>query len=180
MNSNYDFREIFTNSKSVIHAINMHGDNLIGAEIGVWQAENLCVMADNCYSIKHIYGIDNWLPHTQCDGRVVDQKQIEMQKFIAYHNVNWCNSKEKITLIDSNSQAAADQFDDGYFDFIFLDIAETYDQAIYHMNIWDSKVKDGGLIIGHDWYQEPIRNAVLEFYNNKKISSYDNTWVLKK
>ncbi len=61
---NYDFKNSLTDVRSVVHLIGMHGDDLIGLELGVDRAQSFCTLLQACPNIKHLTGIDNWQPYT--------------------------------------------------------------------------------------------------------------------
>jgi len=56
MDPNYDFTNAQFDVKSLIHAINLHGENLIGLELGILRAESFCTLLQNCPNIKKLYG----------------------------------------------------------------------------------------------------------------------------
>ena len=46
-------------------------------------------------------------------------------------------------------------FDDGYFDWVYVDTSHTYDHTKAELALLDTKVKKDGLITGHDWREIP-------------------------
>ena len=63
-------------------------------------------------------------------------------------------------------------YDDNFFDFIFIDGLHTYDQVLTDCKNYYSKVKNGGIFAGHDYNTiREVRNAVDTFSNlqNKNV-----------
>jgi len=58
------------------------------------------------------------------------------------------------------------KFPDGFFDWVYLDTAHTYDITIAELNILKTKMKTGGIITGHDyvtgWWGGWFRYGVIE------------------
>lgn len=87
--------------------------------------------------------------------------------------------KEKIELHKVNSVEAGNLFDDEYFDWIYIDTDHTYETTKAELNAFADKIKPGGFISGHDYFQVGISNgfsygvmsAVHEFIviNNWKL-----------
>lgn len=57
----------------------------------------------------------------------------------------------QVVINRAYSPQAADLFDDHYFDSIYIDGIHTADAVLDDLFAFDSKVKPGGLILGHDY-----------------------------
>ena len=86
---------------------------------------------------------------------------------------------ENVRIVRNFSVEASDQFPNQYFDFVYIDAAHTYDEVKRDLNAWYPKVKDGGIISGHDyfpdkriWRGDPcgVYQAVNEFVEEKNLS----------
>ncbi len=57
-------------------------------------------------------------------------------------------------------------FEDNYFDWIYIDTDHTYQNTINELEIWSSKIKEGGIIAGHDfivgYWDGMVRYGVIE------------------
>ena len=62
-NNNYNFKDAQTSARSLIPLIALHGENLVGAEIGVCRADNFLTLLHNCPNIKTLYGVDSYKPY---------------------------------------------------------------------------------------------------------------------
>jgi len=187
--SEISFKTAHTCISSLIHSINLLGDNLIGVEVGVFKAESSCTILQNCPNVKILHLVDNWKPYNDYlkdpyDGRVayiVDQENIDIIKFMAYNNIKYSGHKDKVTIHEGQSSEIAKTFEEEYFDFVFLDTYMTYHQAKGDLFDWYPKVKKGGIFSGHDWNVSVIKNVVTKFRQDHNITSnmgvYDNIWA---
>jgi predicted O-methyltransferase YrrM len=89
-------------------------------------------------------------------------------------------------LIKNTSEEAVKLFKDESADMVFVDAAHDYDAAKKDMEIWWHKVKQGGLLFGHDYHvaHKGVRAAVIEFAanNNVEFTSPKKTtiWMIRK
>lgn len=178
--------------KSLVHCIGLQGPNLIGAEIGVFQAHSFCTLLQTCPNIKVLHGIDTWEPFVDYlkepyDGNVaftMDQKGIELVEFTARHNIKYSGFADKAIIHKLDSNDAVKLFEDYSLDFIFLDAYLTYEQAKNDLEVWYQKVKLGGLFSGHDYNCSAVSHAIKEFREENNITNhmsiFDNAWVWRK
>lgn len=179
--------------QSLVHLINLFlGDEIVGAEIGVYRGISFCTFLQQCPGIKKMYGVDNYkpyadylkIPYDNIPAYVVDLKQSEMNRFVAYHNIRFSGRADKVVFLEKDSKEALNDIPDESLDFIFIDTYMTLEQAREDVNDWYNKVKTGGLFAGHDWNSPQIQQAVLEFRDKlnikNKLSVFDNVWVWVK
>lgn len=193
LNNFYNFYNYPSDIKSLIHAINLQGNELVGAEIGVFKAESLCTILHNCPKLKMLYGIDNWQPYADYlqdnyneyqPAYSIEPKDIELIKSIALNHIKFSGHSNKVVIVEKDSRLAATEFQDNYFDFIFIDTYMTWQQCFNDLEDWYSKVKPGGIFAGHDWNCKPIQQVVNNFrskYNiNNTLSHFDNLFTWRK
>jgi hypothetical protein len=188
----YDYKDATPDVKSIIHCINLHGDNLVGAEIGVHVGESFLTLLQNCPNISKLYGVDSYVPYVDYlkddsesyNPIVVDKKQIEYIKLISYHNQEFSGHKDKIVFYEMDSNEAAKKVEDKSLDFIFIDSYCSFEQAKNDIKVWYPKVKDGGIFAGHDWTIQLVQLAVMKFRESQNIksrmSTYNDTWIWYK
>lgn len=74
--------------------------------------------------------------------------------------------KEQVEIIRGMSTETANQFDDGLFDWIYIDTDHSYATTIAELRIYAPKMKCGGIIAGHDYsmgnWDEHYRYGVIE------------------
>jgi len=189
----YNWQNAKCDFKSIIHCIGTLGPDLIGIELGTYRAESFCTILANCPNVKKLYGVDSYVPYEDClknpyDGTptyIHSQKDVDYDKLIAQHNIQYSGHKERAELIIEDNKKAIDRFKNNFFDFILIDSYMNYEQTKNDIETWYCKLKKGGLYVGHNAdNQLAVQRAVREFLVNNNIKSglsvYDNTWVLKK
>jgi SAM-dependent methyltransferase len=75
-----------------------------------------------------------------------------------------------VEIIRDYSLRAAEQFPDGYFDWIYLDADHSYAAVARDLEAWVRKIRPGGIFAGHDycnykWIQ--VRTALDDFLNKR-------------
>ena len=64
INDSYDFvNNLHASVRALIPLIATHGENLVGAEIGVWKGDSFLTLLQNCPNIKTLHGVDFYEPY---------------------------------------------------------------------------------------------------------------------
>lgn len=86
------------------------------------------------------------------------------------------NLMEVVRILKKESAAAATDFEDGSVDFVFIDANHSYEHVKADIQAWLPKVRQGGLLSGHD-YGEPcgVKQAVDELLGDK-VSLMGTCW----
>ncbi len=91
--------------------------------------------------------------------------------------------RDQFTLIEKLSWEAADDFFDGSVDFVFIDAAHDYDSVMLDIQSWLPKVKTGGIIAGHDYYEgfKGVVKAVDQIFGERVDKSYidELCWLVR-
>lgn len=82
-----------------------------------------------------------------------------------------------VKIYRGTSQRAAEMFDLMFFDYVYIDADHTKEGALRDINSWWSRVRQGGVIAGHDYIDAKSQNgvefgvieAVKEFMAEKEI-----------
>lgn len=80
-----------------------------------------------------------------------------------------------VKIMRMTSVDASTKFEDGIFDFIYIDALHEYKYVKKDMEVWYPKLKNGGLFSGHDYknqrYKKGLYRAVNEFAveNGKEV-----------
>jgi len=91
------------------------------------------------------------------------------------------------------SREAATMFDDGFFDFVYIDANHRLDFIREDLLLWYPKVKSGGVFAGHDYLdgviksgEYGVRTAVDEFAAKHNLTinvtleaDYPSWWIVK-
>ena len=90
----------------------------------------------------------------------------------------------RYTFVYKYSAEAYKDFEDRYFDFVYIDAKHTYENVLADCSVWFMKVREDGILCGHDYSMEQVRRAVHEAARmlNKKVfnSEYkngDSWWI---
>jgi len=144
---------MFIVSYGVDQVYNYFRKHTIGAEVGVKNGNNARLMFDRINPEKFhlidpwgVYDDDVYLKH-------VPQNEME----IAYQNVlAWANHPERqgrVELTRDYSFNAATKFNDGYFDWVYIDGYHDYENIYRDLKSFAPKIKEGGFLCGDDyWY----------------------------
>lgn len=79
------------------------------------------------------------------------------------------------TMQRADSVEAANTFNDGSLDFVFIDADHTYEAVKRDIEAWTPKVRKGGVMYGHNYEVSPtgirgVIDAVNEYVVNNNIS----------
>ncbi len=66
----------------------------------------------------------------------------------------------KVIIIRDTSEKELKKFENGYFDWVYIDTAHSYQQTVKELELCRLKVKDDGIIAGHDYCQGNINKAI--------------------
>lgn len=117
-----------------------------GAEIGVWvgrTSRRLLTAFENL----HLYMVDSYKDENKF--RLNDEYTMGTALLEAYEGTyEWA---ERRTLIIQHSLEAASLFKERSLDFCFIDAAHDYTSVKNDIDQWAPKVREDGLIIGHDY-----------------------------
>ncbi len=156
----------------------------IGAEIGVWKGTMTQKVLSICPEIKKYYCVDLWdfyddyLKSLNPDGNYVKQNMENVyQDFINKTS----EFRYKIEIIKEDSKEAAKNLKNRSIDFCFIDGNHEYEYVKGDVLAWFPKIRNGGLIGGHDYGREEwsngVKQAVDEIFGYENIIlKDDNTW----
>jgi len=167
----------------------------IGAEIGVFKGE----FSEKILMVvkpKKLHLIDGWhkiygeyYPWISFDTNMRVLKTTE-----AYNQtikvLEKYNAKKICKVHVEDDLVCLRKINDNYFDWVYLDSSHEYEHTISELELLKDKVKDTGIILGHDWrpspehYHHEVYKAVNEFCekNNWILFKLDNhaQWAIKK
>lgn len=69
---------------------------------------------------------------------------------------------------------------DDSLDFVFIDADHSYEAVRKDILTWSKKVREGGMICGHDVNMEGVQKALKELIPNYKKVNKDNCWEASK
>lgn len=125
-----------------------------GAEIGVSKGRYARALCERIPSLK-LYCIDPWeayddyIEHHDEAGQIVLNKLFEVAKErLAPYNHEF---------VKKYSMDAVKDFKDESLDFVFIDGNHSFQYVINDIAEWSKKVRTGGIIAGHDYWNSPDR-----------------------
>lgn len=146
--------------------LNLMPKNGIVAEVGVWRG----AFANKIIKItgpKEIHLIDPWEWLGQWkDGidptfKNPDEVYEEVvKKFPSEKNKN-------VKIIRKSSEDASKDFTDDYFDWVYIDADYRYDKIKEDLYFWWPKIKEGGMLCGHDISHLFLNGEITEFEKTK-------------
>ena len=107
----------------------------------------------------HLFLVDAWesfAKETYDDSANVSNEQHLLH--MRQTEENLIRFKGMYTLIKGYSNEVYKQFDDHYFDLVYLDANHSYESVYEDISLWINKVKHGGYICGHDYVDGYIQN----------------------
>lgn len=171
----------FTYPNLYVHVPEYFGENAVFVEVGVWKGRSICFLAVeviNQNKNQKIYAVDTWgyQDYVALTGK--DNKEDSDILYETYLK-NIEPVKDYITSIRGLSTEVAKQFEDKSVDFVFIDAAHDYENVKNDILAWLPKVKDTGIIAGHDYASGcGVKQAVDELFNpDQLIFPADRTWM---
>lgn len=145
----------------------------VGAEIGVWKGD----FSSRILKIVRpatVHLIDPWKYQQSYEGAGYggsNSSQSDMDQM--YESVCQRFAREiadsRVRIHRLTSRAAAEQFEAGYFDWVYIDGNHRYEFALDDLEIFAGKVKGGGILCGDDyqrrksWWDDGVTRAVDQF-----------------
>lgn len=137
---------------------------VIGAEIGVEAGRFSKRLCQAIPDLK-LYCIDPWLSYgyyttTKYSAELMEQKYRETLATLAPYNCE---------ILREHSVVAAGEIGDGSLDFVHIDANHGYDYVYQDLQAWTPKVRQGGIISGHDFFNSRVagrcrvKDAVLQW-----------------
>lgn len=106
-------------------------------------------------------------------------QKVNVSKMFEEFNKNTEHLKEHFNVIVGKSDESSKLFEDNSVDVIFIDAGHSYDAVIQDIKSWLPKIKDGGIMSGHDYNSwTGVNTAVNEIFD--KVDKIDNDcWFVK-
>jgi SAM-dependent methyltransferase len=147
----------------------------ICAEIGVWEGDFSRRMLDRTRPAK-LHLIDPWRYEQDLTykdslyGGQIGGSQAHLDGVYARVCKRFAPeiAAGQVLIHRGDSHTVCEQFEDQYFDWIYIDGNHLYEFAIRDLRLYHRKVKPGGFLTGDDyaeggWWQGGVKKAVDEF-----------------
>jgi len=148
-----------------------------GIEIGVQKGEFSKEILSSWKGEK-LYLVDCWQKQENYDD-IANKDDNEQEENYKQTLKNVEKYKKRVKVIKAFSKDAANSFEDGFFDFIYIDANHSYEAVKEDLNLWYPKLKDGGMFCGHDFLEGRfydsdfgVKSAVTEFARSLNKEPY--------
>lgn len=138
------------------------------AEIGSYAGVSSHLFAE---AVNHIYCIDQWQPYPE----VPLEYMIEGERLFN----NFLKRYSNVTKVKKSSTEAAKDFENEYFDFVYIDAFHAYEAVVEDIKCWQPKIKKGGFIGGHDIHHGGVKQAVIDCIGENMNTYADMSWIIK-
>ncbi len=88
--------------------------------------------------------------------------------------------RDRMTVLRGDSVKMAEEVKDNSLDFVFIDADHRYSAVIGDLAAWIPKVKEKGIVCGHDIHLPGVGKAVKEKVPNFRVAGMDHVWFCKK
>lgn len=140
--------------------INLISEGDVCAEIGVYKGDYANEMLKKNPSKLHL--IDPWKSIQDIPARWHAASQSDMDS-IKSSVVNRFSSFPEVKISEKFSIDAVEDFEDFYFDFIYIDANHSYEYVKRDLNNWWPKLKNGGFLCGNAFQVDSYVDQVLDF-----------------
>jgi hypothetical protein len=149
-------------------------------EVGSWKGKSSAFMAveiANSQKDIEFICIDTW------EGSVEHQNFKELKNLHDIFKSNMKPLEKYYRSIKSKSLDAVNSFPDQSLDFVFIDASHEYEDVKNDIIAWFPKVKVGGVLAGHDYYENNdfapgVKMAVNEIFRDFETS--ENCFIVRK
>lgn len=138
---------------------------LVGAEIGVHCGVNALYYLEEL-DIKQIFLIDPYIAYEYAGKTITSKEAREWEEMV---HVSLDKYKHKIKWIKEKAADAAKFIADNSLDFVYIDGNHDYEFVVEDILLYYPKVKEGGLLSGHDYHWESVKRAVDEFVKTNSL-----------
>ena len=161
-------------------------DNAHFVEVGSWQGSSAAYMGveiiNSGKNIKFdVYDVWGRYSINGLNTKNPEQYPDDFVEQLFRKNIKPVEKVVNATKLDSIY--AATRYADGSLDFIFLDADHTYEAVLKDLHAWIPKLKPGGHIAGHDYFNDPgVQRAVRHFFHKEDDSLYigEQCWCFFK
>jgi len=161
------------------HIVNQIGENITGIEIGVFSGISTVIFASH---FKLMYAVDMWQSNYDPTGidYASDPKLYNMQEVEAHFDKIRAQANGRIVKIKKSSKEASKDFEDNFFDFIYIDANHSYEHVQEDIALWLPKAKS--FICGHDYHSKHhkgVQKAVNEIFQVPTKTFKDSSWLVQ-
>lgn len=149
-----------------------------GAEIGVLGGDCSVRLLEGLPRLRRLYCVDSWCAYAdyaKTEPAIAKQPLLDSAYETFLTRVE--PYRPRVQVLRMFSVDAATMVTDDTLDFVFIDANHSYDYVRQDILAWMPKVKDGGIISGHDYNPRwGVKQAVDELFGASLSTGDDETW----
>lgn len=131
-----------------------------------------------------VYAIDPWraFPQNKGDGAET-YEEWDFRKIEADFWKNVEGHGGRLEFMRTTSLEAAQEFQDGSLDLVFVDAAHDYENCLADIRAWWPKIRQGGFLAGHDYQHKfpGVMRAVAEEFPLIRVAVLpDSVWSVMR
>tara|TARA_B100001093_G_C26854507_1_gene1026760 strand:- start:3284 stop:3832 length:549 start_codon:yes stop_codon:yes gene_type:complete len=143
------------------------------AELGVLKGQSIPIFLNN-FNVEEYVGVDLFDCYEENkDGsyELMKNHGTNIFNILESNYKNYSNVNFKVGFTNK----VVNEFQDKYFDLIFIDAGHEYPQVSEDIKLWYPKMKNNGIFSGDDFFYPPVKKAVYEFINQHKFNLNNST-----
>jgi len=151
--------------------VNLISEGAVCAEVGVFKGDYANEMLKKSPSKLHL--IDPWKSIKDFPARwhALPQADMDIIKASVFDRFS---SHPVVEISEKFSADAVVDFEDAYFDFIYIDANHSYEYVKSDLNNWWPKLKSGGFICGNAYQNNAYQVEVLDFGVVRAVDEFTN------
>jgi len=119
-------------------------------EVGCWTGESTAILATEAKLTGGRITVIDWFNGNEGSDLKPLAEKHDIQKIFT-DNMHEAGVLDVMDIISENSATAHEKLKDGAFDLIYIDAGHTYINVYEDIQNYVPKVRDGGIICGHDF-----------------------------
>jgi hypothetical protein len=183
----HNYKELegwFDMEKQYLDLLELTPKNGVFVELGAYKGKSTSFIVTEIINRDkdiNFYTIDTFEGDSGSNdnNEILAYKKVDVSKMFEEFSKNTKHIKEHFNVIVGKSDESSNNFDDNSVDVIFIDAGHSYESVIKDIKSWLPKMKDGGVMSGHDYKSWPgVKTAVDEMFKN--IDKIENDcWFVK-
>ena len=166
--------------KHIIQKLINDNQSSVIAEIGVMKGNTALFLLEHCPSIETYYAVDAWVwtPEYAGSKEFADStRKMDDSDWERWYQDLRAVEDDRLILVRDWSIKAAKHFEDKSLDLVFLDAQHTYLEFKQDLEAWTSKVRDGGILCGHDYFVNDVYYLVNKVFKQHYVQGRTIWWV---
>lgn len=172
----------FTYAPLYKEMVETNSDGAHFVEVGSWKGRSASYMAVEIHnSNKKIKFdcVDTWKGSSDEEFHMNDEL-VKSDKLYEEFIKNTNSVAHIINPVRMASTEASKLYEDNSLNFVFIDACHTYECVKEDIIHWLPKVKNGGMLSGHDFNSPDVQKAVVESFDQVYHNPYLDIWFYRK